>query len=323
MFKIKLKIQQFLGNIRINFIKEKVGRMPAHSSLISTIIKTILKLFVLLFFGTIILFPFVYMISIALMSDLEVETMDKVGTAFQLFPKEAMWGNFKRAYQDGYLTALLNNILVTAMSIVARIIITALMGYGFAIKKWRFKKTLWAVFLGMMMIPEVALITSQYKVIATLNMTTGGWVFLAMVLPYASSVMSAFMFTNAFNSISDRIKEAAAVDGCGSMTYFWKVAFPMVRPTIWTVTILTAFASWNAYMWPTLITSGDSSKYVLSTWLFNTGKKIGDQGQTLGILKNVRMAASIIVTLPMFIAYFLFRKRIMDAVGKRGSTVKG
>nr|WP_318032968.1 hypothetical protein [Mycoplasmopsis cynos] len=62
---------------------------------------------------------------------------------------------------------------------------------------------------------------------------------------------------------------------------------------------------------------------MISVWLFKAGLDERDQNAGNNIQYNIRMAAAIIVILPMFVVYLLFRKRIMGAISRQGSTIKG
>ena len=322
MFKEKLKLKVKLDKRKITERVEKMSSMHKEASVAWTIISFALKMFSLIFFGALILFPFFFMISNALMND--IETQDTLNA--HVVPEHGLhWENFSRAFEDGYWSALLTTLIVTAASIVLKLILTISMGYGFSYKKWWGKKIMWYFLISLMMIPEIALVVGQYKVAVKLNMHVGDQILIAMVLPFIAHIFSAFMFRNAFEAIPNRIKEAALIDGASEFKYFWKVALPMITPTIWTVVILTAFASWNSYMWPQLLTFGlaaDEKKDVLGTWLFNTGK-INVGGEQQRLLMNVRLAAAILVTVPMIIIYFAFRTKIMKAISRQGNAIKG
>ena len=321
MLRGKLKLQVHLNNKKTFKSAENMTTMTKDSSVAWTIFSFAAKSFILIFFGSLILFPFFYMISTALMSNAEAKDIFHA----HVIPEHGLhWGNFVKAFEGGYWKALLITLIVTASSIVLKIILTLFMGYAFSYKNWRFKKLIWWFLLSILMVPEIALVVGQYKLTVQMGMQVGNATVVAMFLPFIASIFSAFMFRNAFESIPDRIKEAAIIDGASEMKYFWKVAVPMVTPTIWTVVILTAFAAWNSYMWPQLLAFGATEpKNVLGTWLFTTGKELDQNGGTIALLMNVRLAAAIMITLPMMIIYAVFRTRIMKAISRQGSAIKG
>ena len=272
-----------------------------------------MKIFVLVFFGSIVLFPFYYMISSSLMT--HAEATDTLKT--HLYPKNPQWGNYTDAFKDGYWQAIMYSFGIVAVTIVFKIFITILMGYAFSLKKYRGKKLIWYFFLSLMMLPEVALMSGQYQMIVKLGWQAGTGVLLGLFVPFVASVFSAFMFKNAFEAIPDRTKEAAMVDGASNLTYFFKIALPMIRPTTLTVVILTAFASWNSYMWPALLLQGKDIQ-TIPTWVFLTGRDSNGD-----LIMPIRMAGTVLAILPMMIVYFGFRGRIMKAISRQGSAIKG
>ena len=260
------------------------------------------------------------MVSTSLLSNDEV-----LSSGLKLIPQSGLhWENFAKAFSEGYWMALGITTLVTSLSVVLKLLFSITMGYAFSYKKWFGKNIIWWSLIVLMMIPEVALIAGQYRLMSQANLNIGWGSVIAMFLPFVASIFSAYMFRTSFENIPDRIKEAAISDGANEFNYFAKIALPMISPTTWTVVILTAFAAWNAYMWPQLLISGDpDAKYVLSTWLFQTGKETISGTDITILYQNIRMAAAILVMLPMLIVYFIFRTRIMRAISKQGSGVKG
>ncbi|MDZ7293723.1 carbohydrate ABC transporter permease [Mycoplasmopsis pulmonis] len=327
MFTTKLKIQQFLSNKVKNFRREKLLKPVENESALKMIIGFVIKSLVLLFFATIIVFPFYFLIVIAFKPDIPERT-NEIRT-ISLLLDNLKWENFSKAFQAGYFKAVFLSTLTTVFSIFAKIFFSMTLGYAFSFHKWRGKKIVWAIFLSILILPEVALLVGQYQVFVILNWRRNPTILLSLTLPFVASIFSGFMFRIAFSSIPDRIKEAAMIDGASEIKYFLKVAIPMVKPTIWTVSILTGFATWNSYVWPALIFSAKvpnpesfwRNLDVISTWLFNIGREEIDD--TFDLLINVKLAGTIIAIMPMFIIYFLLRKRIMRAIGRQGSGVKG
>ena len=313
MLKTKLKIQRLLKQNKLNKNTEKVGTQVRTNSVSWLIISNLLKLFVLVFFGAIVLFPFYYMIATSLMTN--AEATDTVNT--HIIPKTPQWGNYADAFADGYWKAIAYSFLIAAITIVLKLVVTVLLGYAFSIKKYRGKKFLWIFFLSLMMLPEVALLSGQYQMVVKLGWHFGVNIILGLFIPFVASVFSAVMFKNAFEAIPDRTKEAAMIDGSSGITYFLKVALPMIKPTTLTVIILTAFTSWNSYMWPALLLQGKDIQ-TIPTWVFLTGhNKDGD------FLIPIRMAGTVLAIIPMLLVYFVFRGRIMKAISRQGSAIKG
>ena len=316
MFKIKLTIQRLFQKSSVNKYSEKVGKQVDTASIWWIATRMLLKLLILVFFGAIVLFPFYYMIAVSLMGESTYQSTDAVALA----PKKMHWGNFTDAFQEGYWDAILYSFAITAISVVLKLVVTIMMGYAFSLKQWIGKKILWTFFLGLMFLPEVALLSGQYKMMVNLNWHTGANVIIGLFVPFVASVFSAIMFRNAFMQIPDMTKKAAMIDGATGAKYFFKVALPMITPTIWTVSILTSFAAWNSYMWPALLLQGQDIQTV-PTWVFTTGRsKIADDSQ---LIMTVRMAGTVLAVIPMFLVFIVMRGRIMKAISRQGNAIKG
>lgn len=322
MFGWKLKNQALWAKIKHRKNKEKTAQQVRDTSIFTLMTTSILKLLVLCFFGLIIIMPFAFMILVAAMPDIQAETLV---SSFTLIPKE--WEintNLTRAYNSEYWNSVLLTFVNVLFSIVFKIIVTMLAGYAFSLKKWWGKELIWWIFIALLVLPEVALLTGQYKVVVLLDEISIRKSFLGVVsvisLPFMASIFNALMFRNAFEAIPKRIKEVSIIDGATGWKYLFKIAMPMVMPTTLTIVILTALASWNSYLWPALVAGSDYK--IMSVWLFDAGRDVNAE-ESDRILQNVKMAGSIVAILPMFIFYFLFRKRIMSSISRQGSTIKG
>ncbi|WP_406614533.1 carbohydrate ABC transporter permease [Mycoplasma corogypsi] len=347
MFELKLKIQRWIFKSKINKNQERVSSQVHETSPSSVVAAGALKLLLLCFFGVVIIFPFAFMILMAFMSDNEIES---IKNSFRLLPSfgpgstyyvnngtngdlhgivftnnwsEIVANTFKRAASSGYWNALLLTVLNVLVSVVFKIFVTFLMGYAFSLRNWRGKGFVWFLALALLVLPEVALLSGQYFVVLKTQLTSTYIGFLlAVAFPFTASIFNATMYKNAFEMIPGRIKEVSLIDGAGGAKYLFKIAFPMVMPTTLTIVILTSLASWNAYLWPSIISTINGTKNeVLSVWLFNAGLDVNDSEARR--LENVRMAASILVLVPMFCGFLFFRKRIMAAISRQGSAIKG
>ncbi|QZX49177.1 carbohydrate ABC transporter permease [Mycoplasma sp. E35C] len=326
MFGLKLKFRNWLFKFKIKKNYERVAFEVKDRSWKKTILGFIIKSLILLFFGMIIIFPFYLMIVVGLSSD----DLVRDPRSPILWPDSWNFNNFSRVLADGeYWIALLSSAFITALSVILKLFFTMTFGYAFSLRKWRFKRLIWAFYLSILILPESALLLGQYRVVTILqwNKSDDVKTLISLVTPYVASIFSGYMFKNAFEAIPDRIKESALIDGCSGFKFFFKVAIPLVKPTIWTVTILTSFAAWNSFLWPRLLLGDKPGLFsVINLWVLNQGfDQLSDKNSAAqSSLANLRMIAAILAIIPMFIVYFIFRRQIINAVGKRGNnTIKG
>ena len=136
-----------------------------------------------------------------------------------------------------------------------------------------------------------------------------------MTIPFMTSVFYVFYLRQTFRKIPDELYFAAKVDGTSDFKYLMKIMIPIAMPTIVTIIILNSMGAWSAYIWPAMVTAKDSFRLVSNglrgAFTDTTGRT--DYGQ--------QMAASVLVTLPLIVVFFVFRKQIMRGVSRGG--IKG
>ena len=119
--------------------------------------------------------------------------------------------------------------------------------------------------------------------------------------------MATFMFHGAINTnIPLALEEAATIDGCTSWQTFWKIVFPMLKPTVATIAIIDAMAFWNDYLLPSLVL-GRKELYTLpiATQVF-----YGTFSTDIGLI----MAALLLAMLPILILYLFLQRYIVEGV---------
>ena len=126
--------------------------------------------------------------------------------------------------------------------------------------------------------------------------------------------MATFMFHGAIHTnIPMELEEAAFLDGCSRWQTYWKIVFPLLKPTIATVAIIDAMAFWNDYLLPSLVL-GRKELYTLP---IATQAFYGTYSTDLGLV----MAALLLAMLPILILYLFLQRYIVEGV--TSGAVKG
>nr|WP_318024676.1 carbohydrate ABC transporter permease [Mycoplasmopsis mucosicanis] len=328
-------------NSKLKQKRDSVTLQVHDKSVASLLTKYLLKLILITFFALIVIIPFAYMILLA-STDNQQADLIKNGSSgiwpqhWKLIDNLVIAGSGKgdvwpwqEGWQEGYVFSFILTFANVLVSIVLKIFITMLLGYAFSLKKWYGKNVVWGFLMLLLVLPEVALLSGQQWVVVQIDKVLkpqeGNKVGLfnynlfIIAIPFVASIFNALMFRNAFESIPNRIKEVAMIDGAVGAKYLFKIAIPMVTPTTLTIVILTTLASWNSYLWPALIAGVDYR--VMSVWLFNVG--VDHTGNDERTFYNIKMAGAILVVLPMFVFFLFARKKIMNAISRQGSTIKG
>ena len=272
--------------------------------------KTALKTFIYVclgFWALLVLFPFYWMI-LSSFKDYRDYSAEEVPQFITLNPT---FDNYMTAFTsvpllDYFLNTVIFTVLTTALMLV--IIIPA--AFAFARMEFKGKNLVFVLFLSLMMIPSELVIITNFVTITNLDLRN---TFAGLVLPSVTSVFYIYLLKENFSQIPNELYYAAKVDGTSDFKYMLKVMVPICKPTVITVTILKVIECWNSYIWPRLITD-DKDYYLVSNGI----QQIRESGFGR---ENVpaMMAAVVVISVPLIILFFVFRKRIMEGVASGGT----
>ena len=220
--------------------------------------------------------------------------------------------NYKTVFASNTFWSELVNSLIVSLGTMVGVVALALM-VSFVIARYRFRlnKALYSLFAAGMMFPITVAITPLYLLLRNLHLINShlGSVLpqIAFGLPQAIIIMVPFL-----KSIPLELEEAAELDGCSRLGFFFRMVLPLSGPGVATVAILTFVSSWNAYMLP-LFLLNDSSKYTLplGVQMFSSQHSV-DTAQVL--------AFTSLSMIPALICFTIFQKKI---VGGLAGAVKG
>ena len=248
--------------------------------------------------------PFVWMLLTSVKDPSEV-------LAFRLLPTVWRFDNYVRALQAAPLAKyFFNTVFVTVISTALTLLVTVLAAFGFSRLRFPGRDLIFALLLATLMIPGEMLIITNFVTVSRL-----GWMDTrtALIVPWVASVFFIYLLRQFFMQIPDSLYYAAKADACSDFRYLWKVMVPMNRQAISTIAILNTIGSWNAFLWPLMVTNSES-KRVLSIGLTQFQTEAGTSYELL-------MAASALLVMPMVIMYLLLHKQIIRGVARSG--IKG
>ncbi|HOP57630.1 MAG TPA: carbohydrate ABC transporter permease [Bacillota bacterium] len=272
-----------------------------------------------------IMIPFYWMVIASLMTYYE-SSVNPNPSLFLLF-SDTQWINYKTVLQElNFGLYIKNTVIVALVSTAGTIITTILAAYAFAKIQFKGRETLFSILIMTMMVPgEIFIITN----FITVSGNGFGWIamgtgnnhyFLAMTIPFMTSISYIFFLRQSFKQVPDSLYRAARVDGCSDFKYLTRVMIPIASPIIFTITILNILGAWNAFIWPRLITSTGGTEgqqyWLISVALRDASFNVpgGDR-----IMYNLQIAASALVTVPLIIIFLVFRKYIMNGIGRSGT----
>lgn len=264
-------------------------------------------LYLMLIVGSIIMIlPFYWMITTSLKTSSEVLKMPPMW-----IPISFKWHNYVEAWHAApFPRYFLNSVIVTFLTTVGELVTSILAAYAFYRLEFYGKKVIFSILMGTMMIPGEMLLMPNF-----VTLTNLGWIntYKALIVPWMASVFSIFMFTQFFSTIGDELYYAARIDGSKDFRYLTNIIIPISKPMIITIVIIRTIGSWNAFMWPLIVTNSDEMR-TLSVGLTAFTTDVGTSYQLL-------MAASTFIILPMIILFLSMQKYIIEGVSHAG--IKG
>ena len=262
-----------------------------------------------------ILIPFYWMLITAVKSN-ELLELEQTTGVFYFFPPEITFANFVRVFgaasRVNFGQYYLNTIIVAIATMIMTVVTTVLASFAFARLNFRMKEPLFTLMIATMMIPGEMMVITNFQTISILEWRD---TFQALILPFGISVFYILFLRQTFQQIPNELYLAAKVDGYGDFQYLWKVMVPMAMPTIVTIIILDMMGTWNAYIWPQLVTESDEMLMV------SNGLMSIFQSAEFANFNNIKLAASVVVTTPLLIVFMLFKNYIMRGVSRSG--IKG
>ena len=207
-------------------------------------------------------------------------------------------------FSSGYFPLWALNSLVVAVFVTAgRVLFDSMAGYALARLRFRGRGGVFAAIIAVMAVPGVVLLVPKFLVIRTLGLydNYGG-----LIIPLLADAAGVFIMKQFFESIPPSVEDAAHIDGAGTFRTFWSVVLPMARPALIALTILSFQGSWNDFA-DILITHQSQSLDTLPTGI---GRLVSG---ALGAATQypLRMAAAVIMTIPVAVIFFVFQKYIM------------
>jgi len=293
-----------------------------------------LGIYALLFAGVLIAVgPFLWMISASFMTISEVNLT-------RLLPENLLWENYATALrranfldieiatdpQTGVLQSLSvsgyiwNSVRITLITVLGSLTVCIPAAYAFARMKFVGRDFIFALFLSTMMIPGIVMLIPHLLTVIWLGRLSeslfgpaGAWFnnWPALTIPFFASVFNIFLLRQFFIQIPNDLWEAARIDGAGHPRFLVSVVLPLSKAPIMTIVTLGFIGSWNALMWPLLVTINDEWRPIaVGLSNFVTADTPGDL--------NLQMAASVITVVPILILYFVAQKQFTEGIAQTG-----
>ena len=266
--------------------------------------------------------PVVYLLSVILVAICTVPVLYIIIGGFRTnsqitnnpsgFPNPWVIDNYINVAQSNtFWVELKNSLIVAVFTMLGVVVLGIMVSYVIARYKFKYAPLMYSLFSAGLMFPMTVGITPLYLMIRNLGLSNSlaGIILpqIAFGLPQTIIILVPFL-----QSIPNELEEAALLDGCSRLGFFWRMVIPLAMPGVATVGILQFVGSWNGYMLPLFVlSSSDNYTLPLGVSMFSSEHSV----DTAAVLAFTSLAM-----LPALICFTIFQKKI---VGGLTGAVKG
>jgi ABC-type glycerol-3-phosphate transport system permease component len=259
------------------------------------------------------LFPVLWMISTAFKPPAEIYSLTP-----RPIPLHPTLANFKAVISGSiigipYWNFLRNSLFVTVTAVVASALIALLAAIALARFRFRFRTMYLIMLLIVQLLPQQALVVALFIDFRSLNLLDSLVGLIAVYIAFALPV-TIWMLRNFAAAVPKQLEEAAAIDGAGAWTVFWRIMLPMVAPGLVSTSVFAFIFAYNEFIFALTFLGTDTGKFTLPLYVQYF---YGQNSTNWGAI----MASSTLFTLPVLAFFLIVQRRL--ASGLMAGAVKG
>ncbi|MBU2663625.1 carbohydrate ABC transporter permease [Actinoplanes bogorensis] len=221
-----------------------------------------------------------------------------------LFPGARLFGNIQAATEQAAIGRALVISLVVSLAVALGAVVTSTLA-GFALSHLHIRgQRLWmAGIVATMMVPLQLGVIPLFIVMARLDLVGNP---IAVILPYLASAFCVFFMRQYLvTAMPGELLEAGRVDGASTRRIFWSIVFPIARPGMAVLAMLTFMTSWNEFFWPIVVLNGDNP---------TTQVAISQLGQGYVHDQSVILAGTLLCTVPVIVVFAALGRQIVGGI---------
>jgi multiple sugar transport system permease protein len=267
-------------------------------------VKTLI--YVILIVGAVIMMlPFIWMASTACKTRQEINSLP-----IRFIPETPVcMENFAALYDtsEDFNRYLVNSALLTVGRTLGQLVTCSLAAYGFARFPFPGRNIIFALCLGLLMVPFQAIVVQEYLLLRQID-----WLntFPALIVPGMFSAFALFLLRQAFLQIPIELEEAALIDGANPLQTLWHITLPLSVPALAAFAVITVQAAWNDFLFPLVAANTPETRVVTIGIAMLQGER-----QTP---YNLIMMGSLLATLPMLVIFLALQRYFIEGVSMSG-----
>jgi cellobiose transport system permease protein len=213
-------------------------------------LKSLPFIIIVLLFSIIALFPFYIMLVMG------TYVSEDLFTGIKLLPGDFLLGNLRSVFSHNFFLYYYNSFYIAVIPAVTGTFLSALTGFAFAKYRFKFKKALYILILGTLMIPTQLGLVGFVIEMKWFKMMNSHW---PLIVPPMANAFGVFWMTQYIGgAVPNELLESARVDGSSDFRTFVQIVFPIIKPAVITIFLLLFLNSWNSYLVPLVVLNRES-----------------------------------------------------------------
>ena len=245
------------------------------------------------------LLPLLWMLSVSFMQPGAASSLPP-----PLLPSHPTLENYRQLFGFAGMGRYLSNSFVIAGGVtLVSLVFNLMAGYAFAKLHFRGRERVFQVLLGALVIPAQVTMMPLFLMLKGLGLVN---TYAGVMLPMLATVFGIFLVRQYARTVPDELLEAARIDGAGEWRIFTRIVLPLLKPIIVTLAIFTFLASWNDFMWPLIIITGQEH-YTLPVALAALSREHVQDSELM-------MAGSVVTTLPVLLLFLALQRYYLQGL---------
>jgi multiple sugar transport system permease protein len=253
--------------------------------------------------GLVLSAPFLYMVSVSFMSEVELLRWPP-----PLLPSAPRLENYGVALEAlPYQRLLLNTGVLAVFVMVGQVLTSAAAGYAFSRMRFTGRDRLFRACLLLLTVPAIVLLIPRFLLITAL-----GWAdtFPGLISTEIVSVWGIVLMRQYFSMLPREVEDAARLDGAGEWMLFWRVMLPLAKPAVAVVAVLAFIDQWRSLLWPLMVVRSAGMQVAeLGLAQFHTAYAANWPYQ---------MAGAVLITLPLLLVGLVAQRYVVQGLRLSG-----
>ena len=265
-------------------------------------------------FAFVCVYPFYYIF----INSISANTLSERGRVI-LYPMEIHFKNYVSvANIPGLLDAAQISVLRTVVGTALTVVVAGFLGFMFT-RETLWKRKFWYRFVVVTMYFNAGVIP-WYLTMKKLGLTNNFWGYILPTIVQPFYIILCKTFTE---SVPKELQDAAEIDGAGTLTVFFRIMLPVIKPILATIAIFAAVGQWNSFQ-DTLLLMKDQKLYTLQFVLYqyinqasslkalisstSSASQVAASLAHAATATSIRMTVTIVVVLPVMLVYPFFQR---------------